>query len=165
MGKKLNLVGQRFGKLTVLADSGRRMSGNVVWICRCDCGNITNVPTRRLRDGITVSCGCNSKHKSINNLAGDISEKLGQVYGTNISRIKSQKVQKNNKSGHRGVCLVHRKGHSDAWIAYIYFQKKQYLLGQFGDVRDAVSARQKAEKKVFGGFLKWYEEGRNNPKR
>lgn len=54
-----NLVGQRFGKLTVLEllpDSNkfnRRM-----YKCKCDCGNEIILPSSSLTTGHTSSCGC-----------------------------------------------------------------------------------------------------------
>lgn len=54
-----SLVGQRFGKLLVLEDSGQRTpQGQVIWKCLCDCGNIAYVSTGNLRDGHVKSCGC-----------------------------------------------------------------------------------------------------------
>ena len=35
-----NLIGQRFGKLVVIEDSGKRYNKNVIWLCKCDCGNL-----------------------------------------------------------------------------------------------------------------------------
>lgn len=62
MAKTKDLSGQRFGKLTVLASTEKRMdSGSVVWKCRCDCGNIAEVSARRLVRGKVRSCGCLSK--------------------------------------------------------------------------------------------------------
>lgn len=43
----------------MLGDSGRRHTNkNVMWLCRCDCGNITTVRTYSLKCGDTKSCGC-----------------------------------------------------------------------------------------------------------
>ena len=36
-GKPKNLIGQKFNRLTVLEDTGKRKNGSVVWLCRCDC--------------------------------------------------------------------------------------------------------------------------------
>lgn len=55
---KSNLEGRRFGRLTVLHDSGDRFHADVAWLCLCDCGNLTKVPTGSLRKGWTKSCGC-----------------------------------------------------------------------------------------------------------
>lgn len=53
------LVGQRFGRLVVVADSGLRTRGNNrLWYCRCDCGQLTTVPRGNLAHGKTRSCGC-----------------------------------------------------------------------------------------------------------
>lgn len=54
-----NLVRQRHGKLLVLADSGNRTSGReVIWKCKCDCGNTALRTSSALSAGKTVSCGC-----------------------------------------------------------------------------------------------------------
>lgn len=57
MGRKSNLVGQKFTRLTVIEDGGRRW-GSILWRCLCDCGNETFVVTHSLRSGNTKSCGC-----------------------------------------------------------------------------------------------------------
>jgi len=84
--------------------------------------------------------------------------KLGQVGGTNVSRIASEQVQSNNTSGYKGVYLCKRKAKADRWQAYIYFRGKKYCLGNFSDIEDAAKARQEAEKHIFGNFLTWYAE-------
>lgn len=60
MGKVKNIVGNKYGSLTVVSDSGLQTSSrSVIWVCKCDCGNITNVRTQSLnsiRGGIK-SCG------------------------------------------------------------------------------------------------------------
>lgn len=63
MGKNnlKDLTGQKFGKLTVLRDSGKRDKTNhVLWECQCSCKdkNIVLVTTSNLKDGGVQSCGC-----------------------------------------------------------------------------------------------------------
>lgn len=55
-----SLVGERFGKLTVLGVSERLdLNGKRAYrICQCDCGNIVEVYRGHLKDGHTKSCGC-----------------------------------------------------------------------------------------------------------
>jgi hypothetical protein len=48
-----NLVGQVFGRLTVLGDFE---AGS--WSCRCECGAVKRVARQSLRQGLTKSCGC-----------------------------------------------------------------------------------------------------------
>lgn len=61
MGKKLELTGQKFGSLTVIKESDVRKRGMVQWECQCDCGNICLVPGSLLKNGNTVSCGCQAR--------------------------------------------------------------------------------------------------------
>lgn len=57
--KTINLIGQKFGKLTVIKDSGKRSNyKSIIWICQCECGNICEVDGANLRSGHTQSCGC-----------------------------------------------------------------------------------------------------------
>lgn len=59
MGKKMDLTGQRFGRLTVLYEAEERSNaGKVRWVCQCDCGNQTIVIGSGLVNGHTQSCGC-----------------------------------------------------------------------------------------------------------
>lgn len=58
MPKKIDLTGQRFGKLTVIKESAERKGGRVCWECQCDCGNVVVVKGLSLKNGDTKSCGC-----------------------------------------------------------------------------------------------------------
>lgn len=59
MPMKSELIGQRFGRLVVIAESENRQCGNVCWVCKCDCGNITPpIIGNSLKRGNTRSCGC-----------------------------------------------------------------------------------------------------------
>ena len=54
-----NLVGQRFGRLTVLELLNRETNAaGAKWKCLCDCGNTTIVTTKLLNNGHVASCGC-----------------------------------------------------------------------------------------------------------
>jgi hypothetical protein len=55
--KKLDLVGQKFGRLTVLRGAVA-IGGRSAWECQCDCGIMKNIKTEELRGGGTKSCGC-----------------------------------------------------------------------------------------------------------
>lgn len=57
MAKKIDLIGQRFSRLTVVGEAGRSR-GQVMWECLCDCGKKTAVRGESLRGGHTRSCGC-----------------------------------------------------------------------------------------------------------
>lgn len=58
MSKRLELAGQRFGRLTVIAFAKIAAGRKVCWLCRCDCGKEAIVRGGHLRRGATRSCGC-----------------------------------------------------------------------------------------------------------
>ena len=58
-GKKDDLTGRRFGRLTVLYDTGTtKPYHGPIWHCKCDCGNEVDVVAGSLKNGNTRSCGC-----------------------------------------------------------------------------------------------------------
>lgn len=61
MGKKYNLLNQKFDRLFVREKSyitDKKGRKRIVWLCDCDCGNHIAVPTSSLIHGLTKSCGC-----------------------------------------------------------------------------------------------------------
>ena len=56
--RKIEEIGNRYGKLLVISEYGKTKNRTVIWTCRCDCGNYINVPGTDLRSGHTKSCGC-----------------------------------------------------------------------------------------------------------
>ena len=65
----IDLLGQCFGRLTVISRSENRSMGKhrgtaVAWNCRCSCGQYVAVRAGKLRSGHTKSCGCFHKERS-----------------------------------------------------------------------------------------------------
>jgi len=59
MGVFVDRTGQKFGRLLVVEKSNERnKSGNVKWLCVCDCGNTKVLAGSTLKSGDTKSCGC-----------------------------------------------------------------------------------------------------------
>lgn len=56
--RSVDLTGRRFGRLTVLQLTEKRVNQSVVWLCRCDCGTELTVTTGELLSGHKKSCGC-----------------------------------------------------------------------------------------------------------
>lgn len=71
MPKKIDLTGQRFGRLLVIREYGRTKDGKVTWLCRClgkngdDCGKEVIVISNDLRSWKTKSCGCLSREQIV----------------------------------------------------------------------------------------------------
>lgn len=53
-----DLAGIRFGSLVAIGPTERRCGGQIIWHCKCDCGNDAYVIRGNLIHGKTKSCGC-----------------------------------------------------------------------------------------------------------
>lgn len=69
-----DLTGKRFGSLIVVKKTDERYRRQIVWECKCDCGNIKKIASGDLLEGRTTSCGC--RRRSLG--AGKIKEILDQ---------------------------------------------------------------------------------------
>ena len=63
MGKVINEIGNRYGKLTVVEYDGVK-DHYAYWKCQCDCGKYVSHRGYFLRKGIVTSCGCESHTKN-----------------------------------------------------------------------------------------------------
>ena len=139
-----DLSGKRFGRLTALYPTGKQYQGNMIWHCRCDCGNELDVMGRSLTSGNTKSCGCLNhapRPAPPDTMGGSRASALGKA------------IPKNNTSGVRGVSWDKRK---QKWSAYIKLRGHFFHLGLFDDIKDAEKARKFAEAALFDDFLDWY---------
>lgn len=150
MAQKINLVGKKFGRLTVIEEAKKHTKSSAAhWLCECECGNRKIVLSHNLRDGQVRSCGCITKER-----LSELS-KSACFEGTKIIYLNQNKA-KNNKTGCKGVSWSRnlKKYH-----AYITFKGKRYNLGFFDELEDAINARKNAELYYYSPVIKKYEEG------
>lgn len=57
-------TGIRFGRWTVVKFAGRNKHNQILWFCRCDCGNYSEVTAGALSSGTSKSCGCFRKEEA-----------------------------------------------------------------------------------------------------
>ena len=161
----MDLTGQRFGKLLVVArDDENKHGGNHYWFCECDCGNRKSIRGTSLtkKKTPTRSCGCDQREVSsetgkrviAQNSARQIAENV--AFHTNFQVISSEKPPKNNTSGHKGVWWDENRG---MWQAYIQVHGKRVHLGRYGKLEDAVKARRRAEDEYFLPLIEKKEQG------
>lgn len=69
MGKFIDLIGRKFGKLTVIECVGKDKYGGYLWLCECECENKTkkNYRGRNLITGKSNNCGCETNEKKVIN--------------------------------------------------------------------------------------------------
>lgn len=112
MAYKVDLAGNKYGRLTVLGyecQSGRRKT---MWKCICDCGNIKIVDGSKLKNGHTRSCGCFSREriKNQNYKTGMSKSKLYYAYRNMKNRCFYEKSSEYKNYGGRGITIC------DEWI-------------------------------------------------
>ena len=106
MSRKIDLTGQSFGRLTVLEESPERKNHQVHWICKCECGTITNpICGHSLTRGITKSCGClrtetNIKQKTTHGMKGT---RIYTIWVDMNQRCKNPKKKYFKDYGGRGI--------------------------------------------------------------
>lgn len=116
----IDLTGKRFGRLTVVKLGKIKNKKKTYWICKCDCGNFSEVYSCKLKTGHTRSCGCLftelcTKH-------GDHKTKFYRTWGS----IKSRCGKRNNYIN-ISVCkrwLKYENFKADMYTGYIKHSKK-----------------------------------------
>lgn len=83
-GKRLDLAGIQLGHLTVLEATDHRSSqGNIIWRCRCDCGNEILLPSSSIRNSHIADCGCRRSKRYANaDITGQRFGRLTALYAT-----------------------------------------------------------------------------------
>lgn len=158
------IEGQRFGNLVAISPTEKRdTNGSVIWKCKCDCGNITEVSAKNLtaaKGKNTRSCGCALKdyQRTKGTLILREEVKKDCVEGTKINSL-SRKISINNTSGIKGVSWDKRK---NKWIAQICFKRTNYNLGYYENIEDAAKARKDAEEKFFKPIIEKYKGEKND---
>ena len=93
MDRSKNIIGQKFGRLTVVERAINDKYGNAMWKCVCECGKQCTVRGGGLRSGNVLSCGCLQKERAKAGTKKLIKDLVGQTFGE-LTVIK--------KSGHKG---------------------------------------------------------------
>jgi len=90
--QKKNLDGEIFGHLAVLKHLVEVKRNSPVWLCRCTCGNTTEVLSYNLTSGKTRSCGCSRLAKGPEHFNW---KGFGQISGNFWSSIRKHAKDRN----------------------------------------------------------------------
>jgi len=92
-GSRIDLTGQKFGRLTVLNFASYDKKAHIAkWKCLCDCGKVTEVRTCHLRSSHTQSCGC---------LRDDKTSARSKTHGKKYTRLYSIWCAMRQRCGNR----------------------------------------------------------------
>jgi len=97
------MLGQKFGRLVVLARERQDKERRWLWKCQCDCGQITITAGTKLRSGHTQSCGCLQRERSILAHSGRRSP-YGKAFGAAATNRLFRQYENNAKR--RGLLFV-----------------------------------------------------------
>lgn len=126
----IDLVGQRFGRLTVVSQAASDRFHHIRWNCLCDCGKIKVVLSNSLRYGKTKSCGCIQREKVAQRNSTHNSSKtyLYNVWCAMKSRCYNSNDTHYKYYGARGISVC------EEWKDdFVAFQKWAYENGYFED--------------------------------
>ena len=125
MGSFINLVGNKFGRLTVIKEGDRKSNGSVKWICSCECGKTRSVDSHALRSGHTQSCGCLNRENNIKAITKHGMAKRGKwhplygIWSQIRHRCSSPKFKQYKDYGGRGIKVCERWGGVDGFENFL----------------------------------------------
>lgn len=109
-----DLQGQKFNRLAVLGFAGKNLSGNSLWFCKCECGNIKRVIGSSLKKCLTTSCGCLQKQRAKETNTKHGYSRMGQrsrtyiTWTSMIARCQNQNNKRFKDYGGRGIKVCER---------------------------------------------------------
>ena len=120
MGKFIDLSNQRFGKLVVIKRAGA--NNGVVWLCKCDCGNMVSVRSGDLRYGAVKSCGCSRieflKRHPIKKTHGQSGTRLYRVWRGMLERCQRKTNASYPRYGGRGIQVCDEWQHFESFYGW-----------------------------------------------
>ena len=125
MPKRIDITGQKFGRLTAIRYDHTNAEKKAVWECLCDCGKTHFVKAKDLRSGNTKSCGCAKVERAsqMKYKDGRCSERLHGVWQTMIKRCHKPSSNMYRYYGARGITVC------EPWHEYANFKEWAYKNG------------------------------------
>lgn len=119
MGKDINLIGKRYGRLIVKKLDHLGIKNKKYWFLKCVCGGKTVASTSDLNTGRINSCGCLRKEKLIkrNTKHGKCGTRLYRIWRGLFKRCNNKNSSDYKNYGLRGIKIC-RQWESDFSIFY-----------------------------------------------
>jgi len=116
--KKIDLAGQKYGRLTVIRESQRDSHGRIVWECLCECGKIHYVKGDNLRNGHIKSCGCLRTQLTIQRSQKHMGtrSRLYRIWAGMLNRCRNRNIKTYKYYGGRGIRVC------DEWQTFEAFR-------------------------------------------
>ena len=121
MGIKLDLTGQRFGRLLAMSSTNKKRGSSFIWELLCDCGSNTFVSVSDIKSGHTQSCGCLGKERRIKSRVthghskGHKTSTEYRIWCGMCQRVRDKKQSNYKYYGGRGIKVCKR------WLTFENF--------------------------------------------
>lgn len=102
---RIDLTGQKFGRLTVIEYVGKDRTNNTKWRCACDCGKEKVILGKNIRYGKTKSCGCYNREKNTGIKHGQSRTRLYHIWRGMLVRCYNPNDSGYKYYGGRGITM------------------------------------------------------------
>lgn len=142
MRKREDLVGKRFGRLTVVSLYGVKRH-HAQWLCKCDCGLTTLSYAYQLNNGSKQSCGCLRVEKASEHISESLkgkdnptykhggksgkTERLYYTWWNMLKRCETPSANRYKSYGGRGITVC------EEWHDYKVFRDWAYANGYYDE--------------------------------
>jgi hypothetical protein len=111
---KLDLTGQRFGRLIVIARAENRGRYMAAWSCLCSCGTVKTVFQCHLRAGRSRSCGCWRREdvRQRRRIHGQSRTPLYRTWEGMLTRCENPHYRSWHRYGGRGISMCDEWRHN-----------------------------------------------------
>lgn len=114
---RIDLTGQRFGRLVVVDFAGQSTDGQAKWSCVCDCGTTTFASSGNLRSGRMKSCGCWRRENGVTHALsltkhGQHNTRLYRIWNGMKNRCQNPHSENYDRYGGQGILVC------DEWQSF-----------------------------------------------
>ena len=117
-----NLLGQKFGRWTVIKQAGKDKFKRTMWLCKCECGIEKIVLSQYLLNGDSKSCGCyksdltKERNVIIHKKHGDSRSRLYGIWFGMCRRCRDKNQTEYKYYGAKGISVCSK------WKNYVNFR-------------------------------------------
>ena len=133
MGRRVDITGNTYGRLTVLGYYETTPNSQTKWECLCECGEIRYVFKYALTGGITLSCGCYRKNGKLSKgmsvkTANKLEHETYRSWASMIARCTNENNTSYYNYGGRGILI------EDGWEVFNVFLEDMGVMPVGGSI-------------------------------
>lgn len=125
-----DITGKKFNRLTAIRPDGKYKSGNIKWLCRCECGNYVHATSYALIHEKAKSCGCYASDRMVkyNTKHGGFGTRLYEIWRQMHRRCYGKNTKAYKDYGGRGITVCKE------WREFESFEKWALFGGYQNDL-------------------------------